>query len=127
MARKRGRGMAVCWYGIARTAPADRAAAWAEIDDGGSVKVVTGVTEIAVGDNANGGGESACVRRADGTVYWWIVRELWVLPEDGQPESVRLANARYVQPTADSRLTLVSCWPVTNNTHRIFVVAKPKK
>ena len=49
MARKRGRGMAVCWYGIARTAPADRAAAWAEIDDGGSVKVVTGVTEIGAG------------------------------------------------------------------------------
>ena len=49
MARKRGRGMAVCWYGIARTAPVDRAAAWAEIDDGGSVKVVTGVTEIGEG------------------------------------------------------------------------------
>ena len=36
MARKRGRGMAACWYGIARTAVVDRAAAWAEIDDGGS-------------------------------------------------------------------------------------------
>jgi CO/xanthine dehydrogenase Mo-binding subunit len=41
--------MAVCWYGIARTAPADRAAAWVVIDDGGSVKVVTGVTEIGAG------------------------------------------------------------------------------
>ncbi len=49
MARKRGRGMAACWYGIARAAPADRAAAWVEIDDGGSVKVVTGVTEIGAG------------------------------------------------------------------------------
>jgi CO/xanthine dehydrogenase Mo-binding subunit len=49
MARKRGRGMAVCWYGIARTAPADRAAAWVDIDDGGSVKVITGVTEIGAG------------------------------------------------------------------------------
>ena len=27
MARKRGRGMAACWYGIARTAVIDRAAA----------------------------------------------------------------------------------------------------
>ena len=51
MARKRGRGMAVCWYGIARTAPADRAAAWVDIDEGGSVKVVTGVTEIGAGIN----------------------------------------------------------------------------
>jgi CO/xanthine dehydrogenase Mo-binding subunit len=49
MARKRGRGMAACWYGIARTATVDRAAAWAEIDDGGSAKVVTGVTEIGEG------------------------------------------------------------------------------
>ena len=49
MARKRGRGMAACWYGIARTATVDRAAAWVEIDDGGSAKVVTGVTEIGEG------------------------------------------------------------------------------
>src|ERR1700750_2771612 len=49
MARKRGRGMAACWYGIARTATVDRAAAWAEIDDGGTVKIVTGVTEIGEG------------------------------------------------------------------------------
>src|ERR1700745_2182210 len=49
MARKRGRGMAACWYGIARTATVDRAAAWAEIDDGGAAKIVTGVTEIGEG------------------------------------------------------------------------------
>ena len=49
MARKRGRGMAAGWYGIARTATVDRAAAWTEIDDGGTVKVVTGVTEIGEG------------------------------------------------------------------------------
>lgn len=49
MARKRGRGMAGCWYGIARTATVDRAAAWVELDDGGTTKVVTGVTEIGEG------------------------------------------------------------------------------
>src|SRR5471032_181527 len=49
MARKRGRGMAASWYGIARTATVDRAAAWAEIDDGGTAKIVTGVTEIGEG------------------------------------------------------------------------------
>jgi CO/xanthine dehydrogenase Mo-binding subunit len=41
--------MAACWYGIARTAVIDRAAAWAEIDDGGTAKIVTGVTEIGEG------------------------------------------------------------------------------
>ena len=49
MAKKRGRGVAGCWYGIARTATVDRAGAWAEIDDGGTAKIVTGVTEIGEG------------------------------------------------------------------------------
>ena len=49
MAKKRGRGVAGCWYGIARTATIDRAGAWAELDDGGTAKVVTGVTEIGEG------------------------------------------------------------------------------
>jgi len=44
-----GRGIACGWYGIARTAAMDRAAVWVELDDGGSVKVATGVTEIGEG------------------------------------------------------------------------------
>jgi len=50
MKRKmRGRGVAASWYGIARTATIDRAGAWAELDDGGTAKIVTGVTEIGEG------------------------------------------------------------------------------
>lgn len=49
MAKKRGRGMAASWYGIARTATVDRAGAWVELDDGGTAKVLTGVTEIGEG------------------------------------------------------------------------------
>ncbi len=49
MTIRRGRGVAACWYGIARTATVDRAGAWAEIDDGGTAKIVTGVTEIGEG------------------------------------------------------------------------------
>src|SRR5665213_3837661 len=49
MTMKRGRGMAGGWYGIARTAAVDRAGTWAEIDDGGTVKIATGVTEIGEG------------------------------------------------------------------------------
>ncbi len=45
----RGRGVAASWYGIARTATIDRAGAWVELDDGGTAKVVTGVTEIGEG------------------------------------------------------------------------------
>ena len=49
MSKHRGRGMAGGWYGIARTAAVDRAATWAELDDGGTVKIATGVTEIGEG------------------------------------------------------------------------------
>jgi CO/xanthine dehydrogenase Mo-binding subunit len=49
MAKKYGRGMAAGWYGIARTATVDRAGAWAELDDGGTAKILTGVTEIGEG------------------------------------------------------------------------------
>jgi CO/xanthine dehydrogenase Mo-binding subunit len=49
MVMKRGRGMAAGWYGIARTAAVDRAGTWVEIDDGGTVKISTGVTEIGEG------------------------------------------------------------------------------
>jgi CO/xanthine dehydrogenase Mo-binding subunit len=47
--KHRGRGVACGWYGIARTAAMDRAAVWVELDDGGSVKIATGVTEIGEG------------------------------------------------------------------------------
>ena len=47
--KMRGRGVAASWYGIARTATVDRAGAWAELDDGGTAKIVTGVTEIGEG------------------------------------------------------------------------------
>ena len=47
--QKIGRGVASGLYGIARTATIDRAGAWAELDDGGTAKIITGVTEIGEG------------------------------------------------------------------------------
>ena len=47
--KHRGRGVACGWYGIARTAAMDPAAVWVEVDDGGTVKIATGVTEIGEG------------------------------------------------------------------------------
>ena len=55
----------------------------------------------------------------------YIVSLLKILPEKGQPIAVRLENAKWIQPTKDERVTLVTCWPYTNNTHRLIVVALP--
>jgi sortase A len=53
------------------------------------------------------------------------VAEVLQLPEQGQPLSVRLANAGWIEQTADERLTLVSCWPYATNSQRLIVVAYP--
>jgi sortase A len=60
---------------------------------------------------------------AAGASRRYAVHEVLILPEKGQPLDVRLANARYLLPTDDERLTLVTCWPYENNTHRTVVMA----
>ncbi len=53
----------------------------------------------------------------------YVVTQRMILPEEGMPLATRLANARWMEPTSDSRLTLVTCWPAWTNTHRLVVVA----
>ncbi len=53
------------------------------------------------------------------------VTETLILPERDQPLDVRLANAQYSQPTPDERLTLITCWPYEDNSHRAVVIARP--
>jgi len=48
-----------------------------------------------------------------------------IVKEKGEPAEVRQRNAEWIAPTDDERLTFVTCWPYTNNTHRVIVVAKP--
>lgn len=58
-------------------------------------------------------------------VFVYQVTALHILPDRDQPIEVRRQNALWIQPTLDERLTLVTCWPYTSNTHRLIVVAKP--
>jgi len=60
------------------------------------------------------------------TVYRYYVEQKMIVKEKGEPLEVRQQNARWIGPTDDVRLTLVTCWPYTNNTHRVIVVAKPR-
>jgi sortase A len=62
---------------------------------------------------------------SDGQPYYYEITARKILPERGQPDEVRQANARWIQPTTDERLTLVTCWPYTSNTHRLIIIAKP--
>jgi sortase A len=48
-----------------------------------------------------------------------------LLEERGLSLRERMRNARWIAPTQDERLTLVTCWPNTTNSHRLIVVAEP--
>jgi len=48
-----------------------------------------------------------------------------ILPERNQPVDIRLQNARWILPSEDERLTLLTCWPYTSNTDRLVIVAVP--
>jgi sortase A len=57
--------------------------------------------------------------------FEYIVELKTIVKEKGEPVEVRQRNAQWIAPTNDERITLVTCWPYTNNTHRVIVVAKP--
>ncbi len=55
----------------------------------------------------------------------YIVTNTMILLENEQSVQKRLENASWIGESNDERLTLVTCWPYTSNTHRLIVVAKP--
>jgi len=59
------------------------------------------------------------------TAYHYSVTALRILKEEGQPADVRKQNASCMLPTEYERLTLVTCWPYSGNSHRLIVIALP--
>ncbi len=57
--------------------------------------------------------------------YDYAVADKFIVKDKGEPEAVRRENAKWIGPFNDERLTLITCWPYTNNTHRVIVIAKP--
>jgi LPXTG-site transpeptidase (sortase) family protein len=48
-----------------------------------------------------------------------------LLPERFESLSYRMENARWIEPSSDERITLITCWPADSNTYRVVVVALP--
>ncbi len=57
------------------------------------------------------------------TSYTFQVANVLILPERDADLAQRLDNARWIEPSNDIRLTLVTCWPEYSNTHRLIIVA----
>jgi sortase A len=60
-----------------------------------------------------------------GQRFDYVVMDFLRLKDTGVPLAQRVENARYMRPTDDTRVTLVTCWPPWSNTHRLIVIAKP--
>jgi sortase A len=69
-------------------------------------------------------GESIILYEADRKYIYQVVHREF-LPEQGKPLKERIRNARWIAPSDDIRLTIVTCWPNSSNSHRLVVVAQP--
>lgn len=62
---------------------------------------------------------------SQGKRFFYLVAQTMTLAEEEQPIDVRQANARWILPTIDERVTLITCWPYRTSTHRLVVIALP--
>jgi len=57
--------------------------------------------------------------------FEYKIIEKQILQERDVSLDIRKENAKWISPTGDERLTLVTCWPKRSNTHRLIIVAEP--
>ena len=62
----------------------------------------------------------------EGNEYKYIIANKMIFPEKDEDLEVRLENGRWIRPTEDERLTVVTCWPEDSNSHRLILVAVPE-
>jgi len=110
---------------------ADYAAGWHEASalpgQPGNV-VISGHNNIrgeVFRDVADLGAGAEVTLTADGRPYEYVVESKMIFPERGRSIEERLENNRWIGDFEDERLTLVTCWPYTSNTHRVIVIARP--
>jgi LPXTG-site transpeptidase (sortase) family protein len=70
-------------------------------------------------------GDEIIVADGTGQTFIYYVSQKEIFPERDQPLAVRLENAHWIGSSHDERLTLVTCWPFTDNSHRLVIVARP--
>jgi sortase A len=110
---------------------ADYAAGWHKtsgVPGGGTNIVISGHHNIrgsVFRDLATLQGGDVVILYAGEKAFKYVVNAVFIFPEKGMPLEVRQENARWIAPTEREQLTLVTCWPHDNNTHRVIVVAYP--
>lgn len=69
-------------------------------------------------------GQSVYIYDSAGEVFEYVVDGMYKMPDRHVSEAQRQRNARFIAPTTEPILTLITCWPYNSNTHRIVVVAR---
>ena len=74
------------------------------------------------------------LKKGDEAIVWsggrrfrYLIENVMIVPEKYASQEQREENASWIKPLEDDRLTLVSCWPQDDNSHRIIVVARPEE
>jgi LPXTG-site transpeptidase (sortase) family protein len=80
-------------------------------------EVFRNLVELQLGDRI--------ILRAGGRDYHYAVTDHFIVLERGAPEEQRHQNAQWIMPSVDERVTMITCWPYVDNSHRLIVVAKP--
>ena len=80
-------------------------------------EVFKGLVDLEVGDTI--------ILLSGAKQFNYVIANKMILPEKDQPLDVRLDNGRWILPSKDERITLVTCWPKRSNTHRLILVAVP--
>ena len=57
--------------------------------------------------------------------FIYIISNRMIVPERYADAETRIENARWLGRSDDERLTLVTCWPESTNSHRLILVARP--
>lgn len=70
-------------------------------------------------------GDDIYILTAGGVQYHYQVSGFDIILEAGITDEQKARNLAHFNPTPDARLTLLTCWPYTNNTHRVVIVARP--
>jgi len=71
-------------------------------------------------------GDEVRITDREGKVYTYTVEKVLKLREVGASLEERRTNARYMAPTDQEVLTLITCWPEWAYTHRVIVRARPQ-
>ncbi len=82
-------------------------------------RVFANLWKVKVGDEVR-------LTTTDGRAFKYRVVEAQIVKEKLASAAQRAANAHYMDATPPERVTIISCYPPTNNTDRVLIVAKPE-